>query len=189
MKRGIFLFAILAGVLIMGTAVSTTYDFSRDAGINKWAYKGYSYEKPPSDLEIGSQFSSAEYNAIASSDDSRASYSGGGGEGSYDFHRFKFRIDEELAQIKRLHVLHEGYGYFHEGGGNGVELFIWNYSSNQWESVGYHTNGYDTIIEKSYYHGFSNYINETGFLQLLAMTYDEGASCPCLLYTSPSPRD
>jgi len=176
MKGAIFLFAVLAGALIMmGIAVSTTYDFSSDVGINKWAYEGHSYEKPPSDLEIGSSFSSGEYNAIAASDDNRASYSGGG-EGSYDFHRFNFRIDEEIAQIKRLHVLHEGYGT--QIPGNGVELFIWNYSSNQWESVGYHTNDYDTIIEKSYYHGFSNYINETGFLQLLAITYEEGASCP-----------
>ena len=159
-----------------GTIVNGhTITFSSDAGINKWAYKGYTYEKPPSDLEVGSQFSSDEYNAIASSDDNRASYSGGG-EGSYHFHRFKFKIDEDLAQIKRLHVLHEGYGT--QIPGNGAELFIWNYSSNQWESVGYHTNNYDTIIEKSYYHGFSNYINETGYLQLLAITYSEGASCP-----------
>ncbi len=151
----IYIIAVLA---ISGMAYATTYDFSSGEGVDKWAYEGYDDNSPSAvPPENETPLSSGEITAISASDTNRASYTPGSSVPSkYHFHRFKFKIKEEVSDILKLYVMYEGYGDF-DLGGDGVQLYIWNYCSGpsgQWESIGYHTNGYDTIIEKDYMSGF-----------------------------------
>jgi len=156
---------------------TVVYDF-KDT-LNNKAYEGHDDKRPadvPPDYETG--LSAGEYQAINSSDNNRASYKESGGSTVYDFHRFDFNINEPISDISQLYVTHEGYGSFTGSGEDGAHLYIWNCSSSQWESVGYHSNNFDTGIDKTYMSGVSDYINATGHLQLLSSTKEQGASCP-----------
>jgi uncharacterized repeat protein (TIGR01451 family) len=175
------LFALLSLVVVfapIGIASAKTYDFTNVPLLHK-AYEGYDDQLPAdSPPDYWAELSSDEYTAISSSDNNRAEYSSGY-PGEYDFHRFAFKINEDPSVISQLHVRHEGYGY-DDIGGYGLELFVWNYASSSWESVGYHYASDDAVIEAANTGGFSDYIDAGGYLQLLAETRYHSASCPYL---------
>ena len=95
------------------------------------------------------------------SDDDRISYSTGG---SYDYHEFRFKIDEGVWSIAQISMLHEGYG------SGGHALYIWNYNTVSWEMVSSTTESGppDKILTGIRNSGFPNYI-QGGYLQLLAI--------------------
>jgi hypothetical protein len=151
---------------------ATVYDF-KDT-VNNTAYEGYDTNRPvgvPPDHEA--VLNSTNYQAINTSDDNWASYSQGGPY--YDFHRFKFKITESIPDISQLYVMHEGYGTAQSAG---LHLYIWNYTASNWEPVNSNFANSDTTIDETYTSGFSNYINASGYLELLAITYYEEISCP-----------
>jgi len=114
-------------------------------------------------LEVGTQITDpTELAKLNSSDNERASYS----DELYEFHRFKFKIDEPVSKITQIFVLHEGYGTY-----NGHTLYIWNYTDSKWEEVDTTTVGTpDQTLSKTFTSDFSDYIDEDGYLHLLAMT-------------------
>jgi len=162
--------------VFVATVSATIYDF-KDT-VNNTAYEGYDDHKPadvPPDYEA--ELSGDEYHAINTSDDNRASYAmPGEPSGQYEFHRFKFKINEPISDISQLYVMHEGYGTANNG--NGLHLYIWNYTASNWESVGHNSATSDADIDKIYTSGLSNYINASGYLKLLAITQYEAVSCP-----------
>jgi hypothetical protein len=184
MSRGrkiLVVFASLAIVLALGGGVGAkTYDFTNTPLLHK-AYEGYCDSRPPSSLEVGTEMSSTEYTAISFSDDDRASYSK---ElqvepwDQYEFHRFKFKISEPLSDIVQLYVRHEGYG--DNQGQYGLHLYIWNYASSSWKDINYHSASGDSVLDKTYTSGFEDYIDTSGYLQLLAITQYNTSSCPYL---------
>jgi hypothetical protein len=165
----------------IGIASAKTYDFTNMPLLHK-AYEGYDYDLPANTPPYyEAELSTTEYSAINASDDIRAEYYKEGLPAEeYDFHRFEFTIDEDPSVISQLYVIHEGYGV--NQGWPGLELFVWNYTSSSWESVGLHYADHDATIEKTYTSGFSDYIGVDGHLQLLAETKYHSASCP-YLYT------
>jgi uncharacterized repeat protein (TIGR01451 family) len=175
------LFALVSLVMVfapIGIASAKTYDFT-DVPLLHQAYEGYDdnnpADAPPDDDEV---FSSANYVAISASDDNEAEYTCSV-DFKYEFHRFIFQIQEDPSVISQIHVRHEGYGkpYWND---YGLDLYIWNYTASNWESVGYHFANGDASIEETYTSGFSDYINIDGSLQLLAETRYDTSSCPYL---------
>ena len=105
-KIGLVLVSLVA-VLAIGSGIASakTYDFT-DVPLLHKAYEGSDpTNKPPLGLEVGTEFSPAEYQSIESSDDDWASYYK---HDEYEFHRFKFKIDTSV--LTQIDVLHEGYG-------------------------------------------------------------------------------
>jgi hypothetical protein len=179
-KIGVVVAAIMVSfIFVVATVGATVYDF-KDT-VNNTAYEGYDDNKPadvPPDTE--SVLSPANYQAINTSDDIRAEYFRPGEPiKQYEFHRFKFKITEPISDILQLYVMHEGYGTaIGTGNGNGLQLYIWNYTALNWEPVDYNTASSDATIDETYTSGFSNYISASGYLELLAITYIEAGSCP-----------
>ena len=68
-------------------------------------------------------------------------------------------------------MLHEGYGTY-----NGHTLYIWNYTDSKWEEVDTTTvDTPDQTLTGTFTSDFSDYIDEDGYLHLLAMTNDDEA--------------
>lgn len=127
-KGGKILLVLISLVTVLATVgivSAKTYDYTDTPLLHK-AYEGFCDSRPPSSLEVGTEISPAEYTAIKACDDSRASYSKPGDPPwvQYEFHRFKFKIDEPISDILQLYVMHEGYGY--NEGQYGLHLYIWN---------------------------------------------------------------
>lgn len=168
------IFVVLSGVSNSAAAMMMhVYDFRDPA--NSKAFKGSDVLKPAAGPgtppEIGEEFAAEEYQNISARDD-RWAYSS---TSSYDYHRFKFTIDEAVQSITQIYVEHEGYAYSPEGDEYGVKLYIWNCKDLKWESVGRHNASSDAILSGSFTSDLSRYVDQNGYLQLLA---EEDTSLP-----------
>ncbi|WP_455368751.1 hypothetical protein [[Eubacterium] cellulosolvens] len=155
------------------------YDF-KDI-INNEAFEGSDSSQPPATLEVGSGLSSENLDKIASSDNQRALFYGD----DSDYHRFKFKIFQPSFSISQLYVEHEGYGIGPESQPEtairGLKLFIWNYDTASWEFLDDHDIGdADTITSATITQNIENYIDNDGFLNLLAQAKENAGSCPFL---------
>ena len=144
-----------------GIRAGNTYDFSTNAGVDKWAYEGSDANGAPPSITSGTEFIS--YSEINSSDNTR--YSTGGGSTTKDpYHLFKFTISEKTDAITQINLFWEGYN---DAGTS--RFYLWN-SASGWEELGSHTEtSADGTITVSKTTGFSNYINGSGYLYLCAI--------------------
>ncbi len=112
-------------------AATSMYDFSSNAGVDKWAYrKQGSQPSDPSDYDT--EALSGEYNAISSSDDSRWELLLPP-PNQWNTHIFTFTINENINNITSLDFEWEGYGGIDQ---NAVTYFyIWNRNTNNWEEL------------------------------------------------------
>ena len=120
-----------------------TYDFSSNAGVNRYAYRRQVGSFPPpvnSTPSIG--FTQTQYQNIA--DDDGIWQSDSASLGNYASHRFVFTINESTDDIALLHILWNGNGRHWIS--PGATLFIWNYSANGYEEIDSNTvSGEDTL--------------------------------------------
>ena len=169
--------SLITVLAMVGVVGAQTYDYTDTPLLHK-AYQGWDDNIPPDvPPDYEAELSPANYAAISASDDSRAWY---GHAGSYEFHRFEFKIDGPVSDIARIDVMHEGFASDLTGG-PGHSLFIWNYANSGWEFVASTSLGTpDQTLTGTLIGDLSNYI-QGGVLQLLAETNSE-SSCP-FLYT------
>jgi hypothetical protein len=158
----------------------TIYDFKDK--VNNEAFEGSDSSQPPATLGVGSGLSSENLDKIASSDNQRAVFSIGDWS---DYHRFKFKIFQASGSISQLYVEHEGYGIGPAGEPEtairGLNLFIWNYDTGSWEFLDDHDIGdADAITSATIIQNIENYIDNDGFLNLLAQAKENTGSCPFL---------
>ena len=121
---------------LLGLANYTCYDFAVGASENKWAYN-YQVEnvKPSTSTVPNFEFSTAEYEDIASCDEGESVISVTDTNGDHAAHRFVFKIDDnEKPWITSLNVMWCGRGW-HDSADNGVYLYIWNHASSQYEEL------------------------------------------------------
>lgn len=145
-----------------GIKSGNTYDFSSNAGVDKWAYYGTDANGAPPAITRGTLFPS--YAGIASSDNIRNS-TGGGGANNDPYHLFKFIISEAPTTITNLTLSWEGYN--DAGTSN---FYIWNFGTSVWELLGSHTQtATDGTVTVSKTTGISNYINASGYICLCAI--------------------
>ncbi len=115
----------------------TVYDFSTNAGVDRFAF-GVEIPKtpvPPTVNDIPStEFSAADYTAVAFSDDSRHSAGISATNQLRAAVRFAFTIADDPADITQIDVLFEGGG---EGaGGNNIRVHVWNAVTSSYAIVG-----------------------------------------------------
>jgi len=120
-------------------ATTTTYDYgNRTPGTNIFAYEGELDDNsvPPGNATTpNSQISIIEYGLIATNDSLYDFYSVGQ-NGRRATQRYVFQIEEVEASVSQIDILWNGAGQNgHHPRTDGVELFIWNYTSGSYESI------------------------------------------------------
>jgi hypothetical protein len=100
----IFLFSI--NTAYAATTATTEYNYSTGAGVDKWAYEGWSEVMLP---DVTAGIESMIYDNIAASDDVREETEGLAT--LYSFQRFEFIIQEDVTTINQIYYYWEGYGY------------------------------------------------------------------------------
>ena len=115
----------------------TSYDFaSGDQGSDVWAYDGQSSSNPPSNNTTpSSELSNGEYNDIEV-DDSDSHSVGTSSNNRRPMMRYVFQIDEAEDAVSQIDVTWIGRNYNeHAPRTDGVELYIWNYTSGDYEQL------------------------------------------------------
>ncbi|RLI52588.1 MAG: hypothetical protein DRP09_17605, partial [Candidatus Thorarchaeota archaeon] len=122
------------------------------------------------------EFSSAKYSAINSSDDSYATTN----SGDERTHRFLFNITENINHIRKISFYWEGKHDI----STTVYMMIWNYTGSNWDLLTQENidNTSDTIVTYDITSGFSDYINQSGALNLMIEVPDPGFN-PQTFYT------
>lgn len=179
----LFLLSILS-VSFVGVSASTTHIYDFKDSVNNKAYAGSDPSQPPPILEIGTLYvpDPGVYDNISFLDGNILSYEGL----DSDYQRFSFRIFNNIDQITKIYLEHDGFGSNPDGSVPGLSLFIWNYDTSTWQFLaGHDANDTVTSANATISSDFSSYINASGYLNLLAQAKENGGSCP-FLYTQSS---
>jgi hypothetical protein len=143
-----------------------TYDFSTDAGSDKWAYRKQHKANPPAKKNVPkSKFSTQRYKNIKAQD-GRMQIDATSRKGNYAIHRFKFKIAEDEASINEIRVLWTGIG-FRLFGTHGATLYIWNFETGAYEQQDRDTSFYSTL-EGTVSGSIGDYIDNKGNLIVIA---------------------
>jgi len=157
-----------------------TYNFISGAGADKWAYEyDSSTSTPPSSgPTITGETEFTSYTDIEALDASRYDTSHKRSEGAT--HHFKFTIYEGYGGITNLSFKWIGYDT-----ATTSNLFVWNYSSSSWLSVGSGASTTDdNTIEYSVTSGFNEFIDPDGILHLLAENSIGAGGASVIFYTN-----
>ncbi|MCH7871596.1 MAG: hypothetical protein IID33_07830, partial [Planctomycetes bacterium] len=117
--------------VVAAFAPTKIYDFDTGAGVDRFAYGTIipNTPIPPAVNSIPStEFSGADYTAIAISDDARhtTGITPGGGSQDRAAVRFVFTLTEPASSINKLDVQWEGGAAVSSGGNDQLQLWIWN---------------------------------------------------------------
>ncbi len=122
------------------------------------------------------ELSDIEYPKIWSSDDVRHSKSASG-IGEYAFMLFRFKLGLKAGEarneprkqcLKRILLAFEGFGTAPQG--NGVTLKVWDNLSGAWSNPQTGSTGTDETLTLTLTSDLRNYVNDEGFLYLMART-------------------
>ncbi|MCX8194128.1 MAG: hypothetical protein N3G19_02075, partial [Candidatus Pacearchaeota archaeon] len=123
----------------------------------------------PNEVEL----TAAEYTAISSSDNSRASAA----SANYRTFRFMFKLNESSDKIINLTIGWEGYTTGANAGQRVVDLYVWNFTSNSWSaSLANNNLGSDYWLRYTFTTDISNIVNSTNHIIFLVETPDPPAS-------------
>jgi len=94
---------------------------------------------------------------------------------------FRFKVQSREPTVKRIVLSFEGYGT--ASAGNGVTVKVWNHTTSAWGNAASGTAGSDETITVTLTSSHSDYIDEGGFVWLLATTTNpSNGSAPARLY-------
>lgn len=123
---------------VLKTTRITTYDFSNDtagrAGEDLFAYRYQNNSNPPIANNVPNiEFTAAQYNNIKA-DDGVFQTDVTNANSNYAAHRFVFNASccTNASNFTAFNVTWNGRGW-HDAGGSGAYLYIWNYASNSYE--------------------------------------------------------
>jgi hypothetical protein len=124
-------------------------------------------DRPPTSGPIinnQEEFNTENYHRIYENDESKVETTSSIGK---QLHHFKFKINEEISEIKELSVR-----WFGHASNTHVNLYIWNFDDNSWELLGVNRLTHeDAPISKTIISSIPDYIDETdGCLYLVAIT-------------------
>lgn len=145
----------------------STYDFSINAGADRWAYRFETAANPPRTAnEPSTRFSRPLYTRIAA-EDRRMAEDSTQSRGYYATHRFEIQLAEDPAEITRLEVRWTGRGT-HALGTQGARLYMWNGSASAYEQLDIVTSSSTATLEGTITRSIEAYVNENGRLMLVA---------------------
>jgi hypothetical protein len=159
----------------------TVYDFFNAGPVTQAqkAYSGNSEAAP--DAEYWTELSGEQYQQLWYSDDDRCQVSYGEG-GEYAVMLFRFKVDSREKAVKKIALAFEGYGGAPSG--DGVSVKVWNHEAGAWQNAQEGGGGgADETINVTLVSDLPNYIDENGFVWLLARTlYASDGVNPALLF-------
>jgi hypothetical protein len=159
--------------------VYTFYGLGASSSTNRAYDVGNASEPGPSDAGW-TELSAAEYAKIWSSDNQRHSKSHGINN-QFALMLFRFKVESRELTAKRIGLSFEGYGT--APGGNGATVKVWNHTTSAWGNAGSGTESSDETITITLTSSLSDYIDEGGFVWLLATTTNpSNGSTPAILY-------
>ncbi len=147
----------------------TVYNFvgvGPPTGTHKAYCASSSGELPPG-AAGWSELSASEYEKVWRSDDDRYSYSQSV-NGEYSMILFRFKIESEEDTVKKIVLRVEGYGT--APAGNGMTIKVWDHVDEVWEQAQIGTGGADEWISITLSDNLTDYIDDDGYIYLLART-------------------
>ena len=153
------------------------------------AYNAASTTEPEPANLVCAELSNPEYANLWGSDDLRTSKSATG-NGEFAFMLFRLKIGIKAGEsrneprkqcLKRLVLAFEGFGLSPTG--NGVTLKVWDNAAGAWSNPQTGVLGTDETLTFTLTSNLTNYVNDDGFLYLMARTTNpsDGVS-PAVLY-------
>ncbi|MGB9671839.1 MAG: hypothetical protein ACPLZY_01680, partial [Candidatus Norongarragalinales archaeon] len=113
------------------------------------------------------ELSDLDYQKIWYSDDQRYSKSHNV-NGEYPLMLFRFKVESREKAVKKIVLAFEGYGT--SPGGNGVTIKVWNHVAGVWQNAQSGTGGADETIMITLTTNLTDYIDDDGYVWLLART-------------------
>lgn len=147
----------------------TVYDFvdvGSETDTHKIYHSGSANELTPESGDW-TELVSADYEKLWYSDDTRYSKSHNV-NGEYALMLFRFRIDPREKTVKQILLAFEGYGTAPSG--NGVTLMVWNHVASAWQHIQTGVGGADETIVVTVSSGLTDYVDDEGYVWLLART-------------------
>jgi hypothetical protein len=152
--------------------LTTTYDFTTGAGLDRWAYRYQTDAEPPATNDVpGIEFMSDtkpnkdQYVRI-STDNHKMQSDSTDMEGYYSAHRFVFGIEQPVDDILTIEVLWNGKGANKNRDVlQGATLYIWN--GTEYEELATTTSNKKVYLGAELTGGFGNYIDANGNLTVL----------------------
>jgi hypothetical protein len=144
------------------------------------AYSAGSATEPTPEHASWNELANVEYEKIWYSDDNRYSKSHNV-NGEYALMLFCFKVDSREKTVKRIVLAFEGYGT--APAGNGVTIKVWNHVAQAWQNAQQGTGGADETISITLTSGLTDYIDDSGYVWLLARTANPSDGItPAILY-------
>ena len=148
----------------------TVYDFAGlgypEGDPHKAFQAGASSELAPGNTGW-TELTNEEYQKIWYSDDTRYSKSHNV-NGEYALMLFRFKVESREKTVKKIVLVFEGYGT--APGGNGVTVKVWEHVNEVWEQAQTSVGGADETITVTLTSNLIDYIDEGGYVWLLAKT-------------------
>jgi hypothetical protein len=140
------------------------------------AFSAVAITEPDPSSPTWTELSNPEYANLWGSDDIRQSKSAtGNGESAFMLFRFKIGSKAGESQneprkqcLKRVVLAFEGFGLAPQG--NGVTLKVWDNLAGAWSNTQTGVLGTDEILTITLTASLTNYVNDDGFLYLMART-------------------
>lgn len=152
-------------------------------------YDAAATTEPEPSNPVWTELSNAEYANLWASDDSRHSKSATG-SGEYAFMLFRFKIGIKTGEsrneprkqcLKRVVLAFEGFGL--SPSGNEVTLKVWDNLASAWSNPQTSVLGTDETLTITLTSNLPNYVNDGGFLYLMARTTNpSNGISPAVLY-------
>jgi hypothetical protein len=171
-----------------GRTVYNFYPIDSTSTTHK-AYSAASTTEPEPLNAAWAELTNPEYANLWASDDLRHSKSATG-NGEFAFMLFRFKIGSKTGEsrneprkqcLKRVVLAFEGFGLSPTG--NGVTLKVWDNLAGAWSNPQTGVSGTDETLTITLTSNIPNYVNDDGFLYLMARTTNpsDGVS-PATLY-------
>jgi len=113
------------------------------------------------------ELTNEEYQSIWYSDDTRYSKSTSVNL-EHALMLLRFKVESREKTVKKIVLAFEGYGT--APGGNGITIKVWNHVASAWEQAQSGTGGADQTITITLTTSITNYIDDNGYVWLLART-------------------
>jgi hypothetical protein len=113
------------------------------------------------------ELTNLEYQKIWYSDDTRYSKSDNVNL-EYALMLFRFKVESRESAVKKIVLSFEGYGT--APAGNGITVKVWNHVASAWQDAQSGTGGADETITITLTSSITDYIDDSGFVWLLART-------------------
>jgi len=127
------------------------------------------------------ELTATEYQGIWYSDDARYSKSTSVNL-EYALMLLRFKVESREKTVKKIVLAFEGYGT--APAGNGVTIKVWNHVASAWQQAQSGTGGADETIAITLTTSITDYIDDNGYVWLLARTTNpSNGTTPAFLYS------